>query len=101
MSQVRMSVDDVKKVLSNPVYAGLGPYPSIVPEETWIQANARRVREEGPAEAVRSVLDAFQETFPHLQLLEPDTYVEQAEGHAEVALQRLLSDLRDLVEGAT
>jgi hypothetical protein len=95
-----MSADDVKKILSNPIHAGVGPYPSIVPDEIWIQANARRVREEGPAEAVHSILDAFQETFPHLQLLEPDTYVKEAEGHPQVALQRLLSDLRDLVEGA-
>jgi hypothetical protein len=95
-----MSVDDVKKILSNPVYAGLEPYPSIVPDETWIEANAHRVREEGPAEAVRSILDAFQETLPFLQPLEQDTYVKEAEDHPQVALQRLLGDLRDLVEGA-
>ena len=38
---------DVQLMISNPVYAGIGIYPAIVPEERWIAAAMRAIKEKG------------------------------------------------------
>jgi hypothetical protein len=38
---------DIQLMFSNPVYAGIGIYPAMVPEETWIAAAIVEVQERG------------------------------------------------------
>ena len=38
---------DVQLMISNPVYAGVGIYTAMVPEERWIAAAMRAIKEQG------------------------------------------------------
>lgn len=39
--------ENLRGVLCNPLYAGIGPYPAIVDDETWIHGAALLIRDEG------------------------------------------------------
>lgn len=56
--------DDVAKVITNPVYAGIGPYPAMVPEDQWVQAVAKLIKERGAAPVLRDMLKNLREAFP-------------------------------------
>jgi hypothetical protein len=92
----RWTAEDVRKMLTNPVYAGMGPYPALVEEEVWLKSNAIRIEREGAKAVVESVLMRFQETFPDLRAPAAGPYVEEAENDPDAALRHLLADLRDL-----
>ena len=55
---------DVRKMITNPVYTGLGPYPTIVPEADWIVAASRMIKERGAATFLREMLANLREAFP-------------------------------------
>lgn len=56
--------DDVLKILVNPIYTGMGPYPSIITEEVWIQANIKAIKELGAEVYLHALLDVLHESFP-------------------------------------
>lgn len=45
-----MDNDEVTEILSNPVWAGVGPWAATVPEEDWVEATARLIEELGVEE---------------------------------------------------
>lgn len=100
MTKKRWTPDDVREMLTNPVYAGLGPYPAIVEEETWLQINGRLIEEDGAGEVIGGILARFRQVFPGLDVPGVEEYARQAANEAEVALRRLLDDLRARVEAA-
>ena len=55
---------DVNKVVTNPVYAGIGPYPAIVPEDLWVEAVAKMIRDRGAEPVLRDILRNLREAFP-------------------------------------
>ena len=56
--------DDVAKIITNPVYAGIGPYPAMVPEDQWVEAVAKLIKERGAAPVLRDMLKNLREAFP-------------------------------------
>src|SRR5438552_3252684 len=47
---------EIRGILSNPLYAGVGPYPQLIPEEQWVRAAAKIIREEGPEQFLVNLL---------------------------------------------
>jgi hypothetical protein len=43
----KFTARDVASIISNPVYAGVGIYPAIVPEELWIGAAIVAIKQQG------------------------------------------------------
>ena len=41
------TVDDVRAIVTSPIYAGVGPFPALVSDDTWVKAIAVGIREEG------------------------------------------------------
>ena len=41
------TVDDVRAIVTSPIYAGVGPFPALVDDDTWVKAIAVGIREEG------------------------------------------------------
>lgn len=41
----KLTARDVQLIISNPVYAGVGIYPAMVPEESWIAAAIVAIKE--------------------------------------------------------
>lgn len=55
---------DVVQVLTNPVYAGIGPYPALVPDDTWVTAVAKLILERGADPVLREILRNLRDAFP-------------------------------------
>jgi hypothetical protein len=89
----------VRAVLTDPIYAGMGPYPALVGDDLWLDANVRRIGEEGAEAVVESVMERFWETFPGLQIPDGRSYTGEAKANPRAALRRLLTDLRELADG--
>jgi len=100
MTKKRWTPDDVRKMLTNPVYTGVGPYPAVIEEETWLKCNVRLIEETGTRDVVESILARFQEVFPDLDVPQVEEYTRQAAEEARPALRRLLTDLRARVDAA-
>jgi hypothetical protein len=49
--------DDVRRVLVNPIYAGIGSFPKVVEREDWIQAATRMINEIGARKFLEAMLD--------------------------------------------
>ncbi len=92
------TADDVRDILSNPAYVGLGPFQPIVAQEAWLDANVNAIRQDGPADAIRRILARFHESFPTIPPLDPAPYVLQAGHDPRSALCQLLADLRRATE---
>jgi hypothetical protein len=72
----------------------MGPYPAIVRDEDWLDANAKLIEKDGSEVVIQSILARFQETFPGLQVPDAEALVQRAQGPRETLLQ-LLANLRN------
>lgn len=55
--------DDVARMICNPVYAGVGPFPAIVSDEQWIEAMSKVIQQHGPARCLRLMLEELRSTW--------------------------------------
>jgi hypothetical protein len=46
----------VKGMMMNPIYAGIAPYPQLVPDEQWIAAARKALEEDGPDQFLVNLL---------------------------------------------
>lgn len=54
---------DVRGVLANPCYAGVGPYPAVTSERVWVAANAKMIGELGAVQYLVNLLYLLRRTF--------------------------------------
>lgn len=59
----KWTVNDIRAILHNPVYAGIGPFPPIIDEQTWIGAQERMVRDDGAEAVLGQIRQAIRDTF--------------------------------------
>lgn len=67
--------EHVRGVISNPCYAGIGPYPPLVPEEAWVHTAARAIKDEGAEQFLVNMLEMLRQSFerpPHLEMGEAE-----------------------------
>ncbi len=95
------TADDIRAILTSPVCTGMGRYQAIVEDDLWLDANMRRVEEEGAAIVIESALEQFEEAFAGLLVPNAGSYIQQAKTNPRVALRRLLVDLRQLAPQMT
>ena len=53
----------VTGVIANPVYAGIGPYPSLVSDEQWVRAAAKLIEDDGAEQFLVNLLHVLREMF--------------------------------------
>lgn len=92
--EIRWTPSAVRDMLTNPVYTGMGPYPAIIRDEDWLDANTKLIEEDGSEVVIRSILARFQETFPGLQVPDVKLLVRHATQGPRETLLRLLVELR-------
>jgi hypothetical protein len=90
--------EDVGKIISNPVLAGIGPYQGIVSDQEWIRANAVVVKQKGAESTIKRILTIYAEAFPALEPPDADLYIEKVNGDPAPVLQSLLGELRAIFE---
>jgi hypothetical protein len=54
----------IQSLVSNPIYAGIGPYPALVTDDVWIEAATHLIAEEGAGAFLRQLLQGLREAFP-------------------------------------
>lgn len=59
----RWTAADVRGVIYNPVYAGIGPFPAIISDGEWINVQAKEIEREGAAATLRHIRQALLTTF--------------------------------------
>src|SRR6201982_12351 len=60
--------EHVRGIICNPCYAGVGPYPGLVPEAAWVHAAARAIQEDGAEQFLVNMLQMLRESFEHAHL---------------------------------
>ena len=67
--------EQVRGVISNPCYAGIGPYPPLVPEDAWIHTAARTIATDGAEQFLVNMLEMLRQSFerpPHMEMGEAE-----------------------------
>ena len=72
---IRVSGDDgpwtpehVRGIISNPCYAGVGPYPGLVPEDDWVHAAVRQIEKDGEEQFLVNMLHLLRGMFENAHL---------------------------------
>ena len=59
----QLSPEAVKGILVNPIYAGVGPFPRLVEDASWVRACAKLIQEEGAEQFLVNLLHVLRECF--------------------------------------
>jgi hypothetical protein len=62
--------DDVARMLVNPIYAGIGPYPAIIEDEVYVQAAKNVIQEKGIDFFLRTQLAVLRASFEIFEVVE-------------------------------
>lgn len=54
----------IRGVRCNPVYAGLGPFPSIVSDQAWVKSAIDMISEDGAEQFLVNMLYALRQSLP-------------------------------------
>jgi len=55
--------DEVLKIVCNPIYTGMGPFPQIIDEEQWLVAACKTIRKDGALTFLQAMLCSLREAF--------------------------------------
>jgi hypothetical protein len=58
-----LTPEAVRGMVTNPIYAGVGPYPRMVEDDAWVQACARLIEDEGAIQFLVNLLFVLGESF--------------------------------------
>ena len=62
-TQTGFTAENIQGMLTNPIYAGLGPYPALIDDEMYVAAAARLIREQGAEQFLVNLLTVLREAF--------------------------------------
>ena len=65
------SEENIRGLLCNPIYSGVGPFPRMVSDEVWIGSAAKLIREEGPEQFLVNMLYVLRRSFEALDARDP------------------------------
>jgi hypothetical protein len=57
------SPDAIRGILINPIYSGIGPFPRLVEDATWVRACVKLIAEEGADQFLVNLLYVLRECF--------------------------------------
>ena len=60
--------EQVRGLVSNPLYAGIGPYPALVTDEQWVRAAKQAIREVGTEQFLVNLLAVLRTCLKHAHL---------------------------------
>lgn len=93
--------DEVQRILSNPIYAGLGGFERLVEDDQWIAALSTTIGDEGARPVLERVREALETTFGRVpRTVAGATWLDTATAAvgrdgAGAYLRALLGDLRE------
>lgn len=58
-----MTPEKMRSLMCNPIYAGVGPYPALVDDETWVRAAAQMIEKEGSEQFLVNMLYVLRQSL--------------------------------------
>ena len=58
-----MTEDEIRGIVCNPVYAGIGPFPGLITDEHWVRAAAKMIAEDGAEQFLVNLLYLLRASF--------------------------------------
>jgi hypothetical protein len=58
-----LSPEAVRGILVNPIYTGVGPFPRLVEDATWVRSCAKLIEDEGAEQFLVNLLCVLRECF--------------------------------------
>ena len=58
-----LTQEQLERILANPIYTGVGHYPPLVDEETWIASGIQLISEIGADKYLRTLLAVLRESW--------------------------------------
>ena len=58
--------EQVRGVLCNPIYAGIGSFPALVPDDAWVRSASLLISKEGSEQFLVNLLFVLREVFGRL-----------------------------------
>ena len=58
-----MTAEKMRSLMCNPIYAGVGPYPALVDDETWVRAAAQMIKKEGSEQFLVNMLYVLRQSL--------------------------------------
>jgi hypothetical protein len=55
--------EQVRGTLCNPIYAGIGPFPALVPDDAWVRSAALLISKEGSEQFLVNLLFVLRQVF--------------------------------------
>lgn len=60
--------EEVYGILCNPVYAGIGPYPSLIDDKLWVRSACKLIDEVGAEQFLVNVLYLLRQTLANAEI---------------------------------
>lgn len=73
-------VNDIKNIICNPIYVGIGPFPQILTDDQWIKCAERSIQEMGAQVFLIRMLMVLRNSFAKVVLVD---------GHNESEMETL------------
>lgn len=54
---------EVRGMISNPIYAGMGPFPALITDEEWVAAAVQAIKKEGAEQFLVNLLYVLRQTW--------------------------------------
>ena len=61
--------EEVRGIIANPVYAGIGPFPQLVSDEQWIRAAAKAIRANEPEQFLVNMLHVLRQSLKETKVV--------------------------------
>jgi hypothetical protein len=62
-SMAQLTEEEVRGMIANPIYAGIGPYPQLIPDEQWVRCAAKAIAEDGPEQFLVNLLHVLRQAL--------------------------------------
>jgi len=59
----QLTEGQIRGMICNPIYAGIGPFPQLIDDEQWVAAATKAIQEDGPEQFLVNMLYVLRETF--------------------------------------
>ena len=68
-----MTAEKVRSLICNPIYAGIGDFPALIDDETWVRAAAQMIENEGADQFLVNMLYVLRQSLGTLSSGTRDT----------------------------
>ena len=89
---------NIREIICNPIYSGLGGFPEVISDLQWITANKIAIETEGKRQFLINLSSALEKSF-NVQLKEKEKWTEDVEKILEkYDTQKVLADLLNFLK---